>query len=122
MFVVSNINGETLLTTPDFLAAVEAMDATRDNKEIGKRAHIDVIMDYHSAIGFLKALRGYSWFVRTTTFAPTIADPERGFSLYGNVSTTRKEVLRVLDNMYGTRFKNECSVRFTIHGTTVCAG
>ena len=122
MFKVSNLDSETLLTTPDFLTAVEVMDATKDTKDVGKKAHIDATMDYHSALGFLKALRGYSWFVRVATFAPTVANPERGFSLTASVSTTRKEALRVLDNLYGTRFKDECSVRFTIMGTSVFVG
>lgn len=122
MFTVSNIDGDTLLTTADFLAAVEAMDATRDNPVLSKRAHIDVAMDYNSAIGFLKALRGYSWFVRASTFAPTLTDPKRGFQLNSNIPTTRKGALRVLDDMYGTRFKNECSVRFTMHGESVFVG
>lgn len=122
MFVVSNLDGETLLSTADYLAAAETMDATRDNPTIGKRAHIDVTMDYNNAIGFLKALRGYSWFVRVSTFAPTVANPERGFQLHGNVATTRKEALRVLDNQYGTRFKNECLVRFTMHDTSIFVG
>jgi hypothetical protein len=119
MFVVTNLDGETLLTTADYLAAGEAADATRNSPAIGKRAHIDVTMDYNSAIAFLKTLRGYMWFVRVAAFAPTIANPERGFQLHGNVATTRKEALRVLDNMYGTRFKTECSVRFTIHDNSV---
>ena len=118
MFAVSNLDGETLLVTEDYLAAAEAMDATRNNP-IGKRAHIDVSMHYNSAVAFMKALRGYSWFVRVETFAPTIREPSHGFKLHGNVPTTRKEALRMLDNMYGTRFKNECVVRFTMHEHSV---
>ena len=96
----------------DFLSACDAQAVVKDS-------HIEVSMQYEPAIAFLKALRGYTWFVGVERFAPAIIEANKGFRLHGNVRTTRKEALRVLDSMYGSRLKAERLVRFNVYDATV---
>jgi hypothetical protein len=112
------IEAESLKTMLDAMEKAEQADS-------GIAAHGYAVVTYDEAVSIIRN-RKLTPVVHVRHFAPC-ADPvkraeHQGYDLGATIRAPRREILSMLDSMYGKRFKTECMVKLGFLGYMVFIG